>query len=290
MGAFGARMKQERERRRVTLDEIALGTKISTRFLRAIEDEHFEQLPGGIFNKGFIRAYARHLGMDEEQAVADYLAATGAAAATKTEGNDAVAPPLPGNSRDGAANLPWGLFAVGLLILALGFSVSGFYSREKLAKSQNLTALKPATAASGGQTVAPQSAMPQAPMPAQPESVVVSSQGSSPGAQGSGANAAPPGAFAVSINTTDESWIAITADGKEILQDTLLAGTRKTITAEKEIVIKAGNVGSVDFEFNGEALPVQGDDGEVKTLVFDANGLRTAVPQPETMVKPLPRR
>lgn len=285
MGAFGARMKQERERRGVTLDEIALGTKISTRFLRAIEDEHFEQLPGGIFNKGFIRAYARHLGMDEEQIVADYLAATGATATKKPEANDAVAQPLPQKTSGGTANLPWGLFAVGLLILALGFSVFGFYSREKLAKLQNSTVVKPSRTAPGEQTAAPQSGVPQAPVPAQTENVAVASQGS---VQRPTANATPPGAFAVSLTTTDECWIAITADGKEVFQDTLLEGARKTFTAEKEIVIKAGNVGALDFEFNGEALPVQGEDGEVKTLVFDVHGLRTAVPQPEPIVKPQP--
>src|ERR1700676_5592212 len=42
--------------------------------LRAIEEEHFDQLPGGVFNKGFIRAYAKHLGLNDEEAVSDYLA------------------------------------------------------------------------------------------------------------------------------------------------------------------------------------------------------------------------
>src|SRR5258708_11372435 len=43
--------------------------------LRALEEEHFDQLPGGVFNKGFVRAYARQVGLDEEESVADYLAA-----------------------------------------------------------------------------------------------------------------------------------------------------------------------------------------------------------------------
>src|SRR5271157_5772889 len=43
--------------------------------LRALEDEHFDQLPGGVFNKDFVRAYARQVGLDEEETVADYLAA-----------------------------------------------------------------------------------------------------------------------------------------------------------------------------------------------------------------------
>jgi cytoskeletal protein RodZ len=63
--------------RGVSLDDIADATKIGTRLLGALEDEHFEQLPGGIFNKGFVRAYAKYLGLNEEEAVADYLEAAG---------------------------------------------------------------------------------------------------------------------------------------------------------------------------------------------------------------------
>jgi cytoskeleton protein RodZ len=76
-GSFGERLRREREMRGVSLDDIADATKIGTRLLRALEDEHFEQLPGGIFNKGFVRAYAKYLGLNEEEAVADYLDAAG---------------------------------------------------------------------------------------------------------------------------------------------------------------------------------------------------------------------
>ena len=74
MGVFGDRLRREREMRGVTLEEISESTKISKRSLQAMEEEDFDLLPGGIFNKGFVRAYARFLGIDEEQAVADFLA------------------------------------------------------------------------------------------------------------------------------------------------------------------------------------------------------------------------
>src|SRR5579871_196871 len=61
----------------MTLEEVAVSTKIGTRMLVALEEDKYERLPGGIFNKGFVRAYARQLQLDEEQAVADYVAATG---------------------------------------------------------------------------------------------------------------------------------------------------------------------------------------------------------------------
>ena len=74
--SFGARLKREREQRKMTLDDVSVSTKIATRFIVALEGEHFDQLPGGIFNKGFVRAYARHLGIDENQAIADFVAAS----------------------------------------------------------------------------------------------------------------------------------------------------------------------------------------------------------------------
>src|SRR3954469_17604243 len=79
MASFGERIKREREMRGVSLEEIAESTKIGKRNLEALETEDFDKLPGGIFNKGFVRAYAKYLGLDEDQAVTDFLAAENAA-------------------------------------------------------------------------------------------------------------------------------------------------------------------------------------------------------------------
>src|SRR5690348_5268148 len=74
MGSFGDKLKREREMRGVTLDEISESTKIARRHLEALETEDFASLPGGVFNKGFVRAYAHFIGIDEDEAVADYAA------------------------------------------------------------------------------------------------------------------------------------------------------------------------------------------------------------------------
>lgn len=73
MGEFGDKFRKAREKKELSLDDVSNVTKISARMLRAIEEEHFDDLPGGVFNKGFIRAYAKHLGLDAEEAVTDYL-------------------------------------------------------------------------------------------------------------------------------------------------------------------------------------------------------------------------
>jgi len=77
MGSFGERLRREREMRGITLEEISEATKITSRCLQALEEEKFDKLPGGIFNKGFVRSYAAFLGIDEDQAVADFVAASG---------------------------------------------------------------------------------------------------------------------------------------------------------------------------------------------------------------------
>ncbi|WP_263380344.1 helix-turn-helix domain-containing protein [Granulicella paludicola] len=65
--SFGKELQLERQRRRITLESIAEGTKVPTRHLRALEQEDYAQLPGGVFNKGIVRSYCRYLGLDEQE-------------------------------------------------------------------------------------------------------------------------------------------------------------------------------------------------------------------------------
>ena len=71
-GIFGERLKRERELREVPIEEITLATRIGPRFLEALENEDWEKLPGGAFNRGFVRSIARYLGLDEEAFLAEY--------------------------------------------------------------------------------------------------------------------------------------------------------------------------------------------------------------------------
>jgi cytoskeletal protein RodZ len=73
---FGEHLKREREMRGVTLEEISTATRIAPRFLVALENENWEELPGGVFNRGFIRAVARFLGLDEDTLVSEYALQT----------------------------------------------------------------------------------------------------------------------------------------------------------------------------------------------------------------------
>jgi cytoskeletal protein RodZ len=75
MSQFGEDLRKERETRGIALETIIGETKISGRHLLALEEEHFDALPGGVFNKGIVRSYARVVGLDEDAWVNRFMSA-----------------------------------------------------------------------------------------------------------------------------------------------------------------------------------------------------------------------
>ena len=69
---IGERLRSAREERGIPLREISDQTRISVHFLEAIESNDYKRLPGGIFNRSFVKAYARYVGYDEKEAVEAY--------------------------------------------------------------------------------------------------------------------------------------------------------------------------------------------------------------------------
>ena len=70
--SLGEKLRQAREERGISISEVAEQTRISPQYLKAIESDDYKPLPGGIFNKGFLRSYARYIGFDENEALHDY--------------------------------------------------------------------------------------------------------------------------------------------------------------------------------------------------------------------------
>lgn len=137
-GNFGERLKRERELREVPVEEITTATRIGPRFLEALENEEWEKLPGGVFNRGFVRSIARYLGLDEESLLAEYDMAHSAHAqlleqkqALKLE--DRI-PPTP-------LWVPV-VLALGLLLLLAGLIFGGIYAWRRHRKH---SAAAPAT-------------------------------------------------------------------------------------------------------------------------------------------------
>lgn len=74
MASFGEHLKQIREQKGLSVEDLAQHTKISARFINAMEAENFDSLPGGVFNRGFVKSYAKYCGVDERELIAEYEA------------------------------------------------------------------------------------------------------------------------------------------------------------------------------------------------------------------------
>ncbi|MFZ0481545.1 MAG: RodZ domain-containing protein [Terriglobales bacterium] len=303
--SFGEKLKLEREKRKITLDQISSTTKIGTRMLQALEDEKFNQLPGGIFNKGFVRAYARTLGLDEDQTIADYLEASGEAPPPRTEppireSRDNAHPHIAREAENGrleiraelaSHQLPWGVFAVILLLIALGLSLWTHRRREQERLARQPQVAQRSESQGSGQTASPLGAAASAQASPVGESnsstaPVTSTPGDKPASassqsEGSAVPASPaPGEFVVAIRARDESWLSVMVDDKPSGAETLESGDERTFHGRQRIVVKVGNVGALDFRLNGRQLPVGGDVGEVKTITIGPAGVITAPSAP----------
>jgi hypothetical protein len=83
-----------------------------------------------------------------------------------------------------------------------------------------------------------------------------------------------PKTFTVLIRAEETTWVSLIADGKPVAHETLIAPAHTSVRASHEIIVKTGNAAGISFLLNGKEIPAQGNEGEVKTYVFDASGVR----------------
>ncbi len=259
--------------RGITLEEIAEATKIGSRSLRALEQEQFDHLPGGIFNKGFVRAYARFLGIDEEQAVADYLTATTVREEpAPPEGKPSrPVPPIKMDSEPepgGSANPPWR--ALVLILVVMGVAAGGWYAynRWKAQRAAQASAAEPAPVPAKAPTLPVQAASPAVLPPPKPtRTPELARQASSTSSQ-----AAVP--ILLRIRVRADAWMSITADDKVVVDGTLNADDERVIRANKRVVLDIGNAGGVEITHNGKILPPLGPEGKHVTFTITPEGVQ----------------
>jgi cytoskeleton protein RodZ len=130
MSSFGETLKRERELRQISLREISEATKINLRYLDALERNDFRHLPGGVFNKGFVRAYAQFIGVDPEAMAMAYLEEEQRQSAkAQRAGGGEPATPAPVESRRSGTSHLWVAVVVALLLLlviAAGLTALGY--------------------------------------------------------------------------------------------------------------------------------------------------------------------
>ena len=302
VGSFGEKLKREREMRAITLEEIAEATKIGTRSLKALEEEHFDQLPGGIFNKGFVRAYAKFLGIDEEQAVADYVAATGdvgnststqmAALADQVEQQRAAK-----EASDAGTDTGKMLAIIVAVVLICGIGFGGYKAWRYRVQQQEVHAAEaaairvkqspppvtvPADSASMNTNVAgttPDAASPAGTTGAS-SATATSAQASS--VQSSNTAAPSPNASTAAtdfpINVTVKPlkpyWIMVTSEGKVVYQRMITPKDQElSVHGREKLQLILGNAAGVEVSFNGKSLGELVTEGHRREVIITPSGL-----------------
>ncbi len=260
----GERLREARERQKVSLHAIAEKTNISVRFLDAIEKNQFGKLPGGIFTRGFIRSYAAQVGIDPDAAVAQFLSDEPGARDESDEGS--------AGPREGLGLPVWlGILAVliaAVLGLAYAFGPDWLTWRRAPAPAVTSTAVAEPTSAPVSATPAPAAADPgPSPVPATlPADAGTPASAPSPIATSGPAEVAPPSPRAplhLVVAPSARCWVQVSADGQMRVARELAAGERVTVEAAERLQIVVGNAGAFAYEINGREGRSLGAAGRV---------------------------
>jgi cytoskeletal protein RodZ len=237
MATLGQQLKQAREEKNISLQEIAESTHISIRFLQAIENDAYDVLPGGVFNRAFVRKFASKVGFDEEQAVNLYQEQWQEQGGGEPErGSQLGVEDF--ESRQTTGN--------GLLLSFVALVVIGSLA---YAAYQYFT---PAALDSGGSAAAGLSASPS--VTPTPEATATPSSSPSPG--GSPTPSPTPQAMAGAMRVLlsaplEDVWISVKADDKDAVPMLLRAGQSREFEVSEKIVLSTGRAQSLKVAFNG---------------------------------------
>ena len=269
MATFGENLRRERELRGVTLLELSNFTKINLRHLQALEADRFNELPGGVFNRGFVRGVARYMKLDEHHWVGEFVRA----AHEEPEILARYGPPSPpeptGKHR--------GWWSLALLLVVFG--VSAYLIHElRLRRAAEASPVVPAT------TAAPLPPAASSPAPLQPASPSRASETQT----ARPLETAPPAARAVAtvspaelrlqVDSLEEAWVSITVDGETLYSGLMKPGETRSFRATGSITLTTGNASAVVLTLNGETLPPLGNPGERKNLTLTARDLKPPTP------------
>jgi len=267
-GTFGERLKRERELREVTLQEITSATRIGPRFLEALENEDWEKLPGGVFNRGFVRSIARYLGLDEEVLLGEYDLAHGAQVAANEQPEQKQKVESPARWKPVAAIL------VTLLVLA-AIVVGAIFVWKHFAVHRGT---KPSPAASAPAPPLPALPESSAPPPTslQPASSVALTSTAVPSPQ---KNQPPPsasGPLDLFVSASAATHLLVLADGRVAFYDEVHPGENRHFSAEQGFEVTAADSGAVLLELNGQTMPPLGVPGSSGTIKLSHDDLRQA--------------
>ncbi|HYR60194.1 MAG TPA: RodZ domain-containing protein [Nitrospiraceae bacterium] len=302
MESIGEFFRQVRETKGLTIDEVASKTRIRTDFVKALEDGNFAKLPDQVFARGFVRSYARSLGLDEDDAIHRFAQSAGAYYDKQSE-RERLKVRQAEEERKRQANRKAVAIAIGIAILTLIFLLSREQSSLLVRRSSSDL---PASSSKRTAPPTPESqdtppsqqaeVVPPAPKTQPSESPVVSAKVSegdnagpvtgpasttlavpelaapSPSSLGSDGplggislegSGATEGQLTLDLVATELSWVVVQIDGGSPQEALLRPGEKARWKGQDQFILTLGNAGGVKAELNGKPQKPFGPSGKV---------------------------
>lgn len=241
MDTVGNQLYLERRKKNLEILDVEQATGIRAAYVRAIEEGHYEVLPGEVYVKGFIRNYGNYLGLDGAHLVQLHSESLLASHPVPT----APVPTPAGKKKATEFRLPGkktlGAFVVVFLLVASAWSLFEWSRANPTAPRKETTAEKT--------------------RPAAP----TASSGSLPSAAVRPANAR---AVVLAARYSDRCWTSAIADGKTVYEGIPQVGETLTWEADRQIIVNFGNAAAVDLTFNGQPVGKIGERGDVVVKTF----------------------
>ncbi|MFQ5579338.1 MAG: helix-turn-helix domain-containing protein [Nitrospiria bacterium] len=289
MENLGEHLQQVREEKNLSIDEVAARTRISPRFIRAIEENRFDLLPNMVSAKGFVRGYALCLELDTEEVLDIFAELVEPDEARKAGGEGEEAPPYIQAERPDRLPFPsWAIMSVGALILFLIILTFVLPKKEveesetpsneaipleEILAPESSEELGPPVLETGDQDETPSevedvSEEKESPMPVPaevPPPVVIPDQasGDKPDQKPVQKSDEPAHPSVLLVEAVSSSWVQVTLDGDEIQEAMLQPSDRVRWRAEESFFLTLGNAGGVRVYLDGKDLGSMGPMGKV---------------------------
>jgi cytoskeleton protein RodZ len=270
MGDLGAKLRQARERRGVSLRQVAAATKISVVVLEALERNDSSKLPGGIFSRAFVRSYATEVGLDPDEALREFEAqfpgrpAPSVAPVVSTPAKVPAAPPhfqprtLEALSDESEFESRQRMAAVALRLLIVSVPIIAailYYTTRG-------PALQPADAGSEPPPPPPAAAPASAEAPARLAEAPAAQRRPVP----STGEGSAPQEHTIELRPSGPCWVSLRLDGALTLTRTMQAGERESRTFREQAVLTVGDGTACEFTLDGQSTRHLTGQGQARTV------------------------
>jgi cytoskeleton protein RodZ len=302
MESIGEFFKQVRETKGLTIDEVASKTRIRTDFVKALEDGNFAKLPDQVFARGFVRSYARSLGLDEDDAIHRFAQSAGAYYDKQGE-RERLKVRQAEEERKRQSNRKAVAIAIGIAILTLIFLLSREQSSllvrrtssdtppsaskrivppipesQDAPPSQQAEVVPPVPKAKPSESPAVpakasvENTVEPVPAPASTASVAPELAAPAPSSLGSDGplggislegSGATEGQLALDLEATELSWVVVQIDGGSPQEALLRPGEKASWKGQDQFTLTLGNAGGVKAALNGKPQKPFGPSGKV---------------------------